>query len=97
MTGKDIIEMTVMNLKGRWRGLLQNILVLLQETRDYPSQQTRLILFLPDAETAMTTSIWLPQMRHVLTLFLDPALEATSVFDFFFSAIMKPPLYVLNG
>jgi hypothetical protein len=56
-----------------------------------PSQQMRLILFLPVGETDKTTSIFFPQLRQKCPLFLDPALAATSVFDFGFSAMTIPP------
>jgi len=51
----------------------------------------RLILFLPVGETDMTTSTFFPQLRQKCPLLLDPALAATSVFDFAFSAMMIPP------
>jgi len=47
----------------------------------------RFILFLPVGETDMMTSTLLPQIRQMLDVVLFAFLAATSVFDFFFSAI----------
>jgi len=63
-----------------------------QEIRNsYSPQQIRLIFFLPVAVTDITTSTVFPQMRQVLAMVFMPALAATSVFDFFFSAIGITP------
>lgn len=40
------------------------------------------MLFLPVEVTAITTSTLFPQLLHSLALLLEPALAATSVFDF---------------
>jgi hypothetical protein len=61
---------------------------------NYPSQQTRFILFLPEEETDKTTSTLLPQMLQRCTLLFASARAPTSVFDFPFSAIGIPPFFI---
>ena len=67
-----------------------------QEIAGQTSQQRRLILFLPVGETDMTTSILFPQALQSRAEFFDPALAATSVFDF--PDIIPPsfPVYKFN-
>ena len=93
-------EERVLNLdmavrQNNLRLLRQGNFLLPQEIADQTSQQRRLILFLPVGETAMTTSILFPQALQSRAEFFEPALAATSVFDFDFPDIIQSsfPLY----